>query len=73
MDINKNVSLYCIFYETVTYVGMTAWCRCGNNIGMILEVENWMGRAKNLPFLTEQRHPDFAKILIWCCTDFVKA
>ncbi len=40
MDMNKKVSLCCTFYETGTYFGMTAWCRGGTNIGMILEVEN---------------------------------
>ncbi len=43
MDMNKKVSLCCIFYETGTYFGMTAWCRGGTNIGMILEVENGGG------------------------------
>ncbi len=46
MDMNKKVSLCCIFYETGTYFGMTAWCRGGSNIGMILEVENWGGGHK---------------------------
>ncbi len=43
MEMNKKVSLCCIFYETGTYFGMTAWCRGGTNIGMTLEVENWGG------------------------------
>ncbi len=46
MDMNKKVSLCCIFYETVTYFGMTAWCRGGTNSGMIQEVENWRGGAQ---------------------------
>ncbi len=41
MDMNKKVSLCCIFYETGTYFGMTAWCRGGTNIRIILEVENF--------------------------------
>ncbi len=72
MDMNKKVSLCCIFYETGTYFGMTAWCRGGTNIGMILKVENWGGGTKILSFLTEERHPDFAKCPIGCCTDFAK-
>ncbi len=65
MDMNKKVSLCCIFYETGTYFGITAWCRGGTNIGMILEVDNWGGGGTNvLPFLTEERHPDFAKFPI---------
>ncbi len=35
MDMNKKVSLCCIFYETGIYFGMAAWCRRGTNIGMI--------------------------------------
>ncbi len=70
MYMNKKVSLCCIFY--VTYFGITAWCRDSTNIGMILEVENWGGGTKILSFLTEERHPDFAKFPIGCCTDFAK-
>ncbi len=73
MDINKKVSLYCIFYETGTYFGMTAWCRGGTTIGMILEVDNLGRGTKILPFLTEERHQDFAKFPIECCTDFPKS
>ncbi len=43
MDMNNKVSLCCIFYETGTYFGMTAWCRGATNIEMILEIENWGG------------------------------
>ncbi len=69
---NKKVSLCCIFYETETYFQVTAWCRGATNIGMILEVENWGRGTKTLSFLTEERHPDFAKFPIGCCTDFPK-
>ncbi len=65
------VALCCIFYETGTYFGMTAWYRGGTNIGMILKVEN-LGGTKILPFLTEERHPDVIKFTIGCCTDFAK-
>ncbi len=72
MDMNKKVSLCCIFYETGTYFGMTAWYRGVTNIRMILEEENWGGGHKDLAFLTEERHSVFAKFPIGCCTDFVK-
>ncbi len=70
MHMNKKVSLCCIFYDSGTYFGMSAWCSGGSNIGMILEVENWSGGTKILPFLTEEQHQDFAKFPIGCYTDF---